>query len=1045
MAVWGAPTAHEDDAERAVRAALDIVAGVPALGDRFEVQVRAGVLTGEAAVTVGASGQGMVAGDLVNTASRLQSVAPPGTVLVGETTYRAANDAISFEEAGDQLLKGKSAPVPAWRAMAVVALRGGTGRSGALEPPFTGRDEELRLLKELFHATEREGRARLAAVMGQGGIGKSRLVWEFEKYIDGVVDTVWWHYGRSPAYGEGISYWALAEMVRGRALIAESDEPSVARERLRAAVEEWLPDEQERRWVEPRLAALLALEPMPPGSRDELFAAWRTFFEHVADRGPTVMIFEDLQWADDGMLDFITELLDRSRSRPIFVITLARPELNERHPGWSTGLRSLSQMSLEPLDSEQMAELVRGTVPGISDDATEAIVGRAEGIPLYAVETIRMLVDRGDLVAAGDGRYEMREQIDRLAVPETLHALIAARLDGLGESDRRLIQSAAIVGQSFTADALAAVVGEPVESVRDRLAAMVVRQLLTLEVDPRSPERGQYQFVQSVVKEVAEGSLSRADRRTLHLAAARYYESLGDDELAGVLASHYGDAYRASSPGPEADALAAQARVSLRGAAERAISLHSYKQALAYLEQALEVTTDRTEKIALHERAAHTALLHGLYDIALGHAKAVETLSRDSGDLLGVLRGATSQARVHMGQHGERPAITALRPALDAVADLEPTPEIVDAQAELGRALMIGGQYDQAVEWCNRVLAAASVATGTQLLEVLNTKGTALAASGSIREGEVLLRGVIQVADATGEVFTSLRARNNLLSSIDGFDVAHQVIEEGYEIAERYGQRTWQYQFAHVALTNSFDRGNWDYGLERAEALDAPTGFYPSFLASEKAVRAAFRGDIEFARMELQRGQQLAGTASSQAAYAASAVTAAINLAAGDMAAVMPAARDGWSHFDTADAAIQYAASAAAAANELNWAVDARDAMLALGRAGRLADGQVAALDTVVALTDGRWSDARSSYARARRDLNETDAAFWLATLNLAMGTRGAGHVPEADAALAAAEEFFRGVGAESFLDRYRAAVVPGPAPTAKGAASPAASEVRST
>src|SRR4051812_16539402 len=300
MAVWGTPTTHEDDAERAVRAALEIVDGVPALGGERGVQARAGVLTGQAAVTIGAAGQGMVAGDLVNTASRLQSVAPPGSVLVGEPTFRAANAAISFEEAGEQLLKGKPAPVPAWRAGAVVGLRGGADRGVTLEPPFTGRDDDLRLLKELFHATERERKSRLVSVIGQGGIGKSRLAWEFEKYIDGVVGSVYWHEGRSPAYGEGISYWALAEMVRGRAGIAESDDPAIAAARLRETLAEWLPDDQERRWVEPRLAALLALEPMPSGSRDELFAAWRTFFERIAQRGPAVLVFEDVQWADDG-------------------------------------------------------------------------------------------------------------------------------------------------------------------------------------------------------------------------------------------------------------------------------------------------------------------------------------------------------------------------------------------------------------------------------------------------------------------------------------------------------------------------------------------------------------------------------------------------------------------------------------------------------------------------------------------------------------------------------------------------------------------------
>ncbi len=253
MAVWGTPTAHEDDAERAVRTALELVAAVGAMEIGGEhLQARAGVLTGEAAVTIGATNQGMVAGDLVNTASRIQSAAQPGNVLVGEATMRAASNAIAFEEAGERELKGKAAPVPVWRATAVVARRGGSGRAAQLEPPFVGRDEELRALKEQFHATAREGKPRLVTIIGQAGIGKSRLGWELEKYLDGVVENIWFHEGRSPSYGEGISYWALAEMVRGRAGIAESDDPAVAREQLRAMVEQFVTDPAERRWIEPR-------------------------------------------------------------------------------------------------------------------------------------------------------------------------------------------------------------------------------------------------------------------------------------------------------------------------------------------------------------------------------------------------------------------------------------------------------------------------------------------------------------------------------------------------------------------------------------------------------------------------------------------------------------------------------------------------------------------------------------------------------------------------------------------------------------------------
>jgi len=282
MAVWGAPTAQEDDAELAVRAALELVDAVRSLGSGIEA--RAGVLTGEAAVTIGATNQGMVAGDLVNTAARLQGVALPGWVLVGGSTHRAASGAIAFEEVGEQALKGKAAPVAAWRALRVVAQRGGQGRADMPEPPFVGRDEEFRLLKDLLAAAGRDRRTRLVSITGPGGIGKSRLAWELEKYIDGLVETVYWHRGRSPASGDGITFWALGEMGRRRAGLAETDDEPTTRERIATTVADFVPDPADRRWVEPALLTLLGLEPPPAGGRESLFAAWRIFFERIAAR-----------------------------------------------------------------------------------------------------------------------------------------------------------------------------------------------------------------------------------------------------------------------------------------------------------------------------------------------------------------------------------------------------------------------------------------------------------------------------------------------------------------------------------------------------------------------------------------------------------------------------------------------------------------------------------------------------------------------------------------------------------------------------------------
>ena len=267
MAVWGTPVATEDDAERAVQAGLELVAEIPSL--RPGLQARAGVLTGEAAVTLGAEGQGMVAGDLVNTAARIQAVAEPGTVLVGEATKRASEAAIAFEDAGERALKGKAEPVRLFRALRVVANRGGEGRSAGLEAPFVGRERELKLVKELFQASAEAGRAHLLLVTGVAGVGKSRLAWELEKYVDGLTLTVLWHRGRCPAYGEGVAYRALAEMVRGRAGIVEGEDATQARAKLSASLAEHVPDARDRQWVEPRLAHLLGLAEgrisSPPG------------------------------------------------------------------------------------------------------------------------------------------------------------------------------------------------------------------------------------------------------------------------------------------------------------------------------------------------------------------------------------------------------------------------------------------------------------------------------------------------------------------------------------------------------------------------------------------------------------------------------------------------------------------------------------------------------------------------------------------------------------------------------------------------------------
>ena len=789
MAVWGAPVAHEDDAERAVRAAIDLVGSIRTLGGEVEadLRLRAGVLTGEAAVTVGATNQGLVAGDLVNTAARLQSVASPETVLVGEETRRATAEAIAYEAAGDAVLKGKSAPVAAFRALRVVGKVRGVGRSEGLEPPFVGRETEFRLLREQFHATGRDRKARLVSLTGQGGIGKSRLAWEFNKYIDGVVEEVWWHQGRSPSYGEGITFWALGEMIRKRAGVAETDDEATLRAGLAAALAEHVADPAERTFVEASLLALLGLAEAPPGGRERLFAGWRTFFERIAESGTVALVFEDLQWADDGLLDFVEHLLEWSRNFPIFILTLARPELLDRRPTWG-GARSSTSLALSPLADEEMRALLAGLVPGLPDATVRSILARADGIPLYAVETVRMLV--------ADGRLEEREgvyvpvgELGDVEVPGSLRALVAARLDGLPADLRPVVQDASILGQTFSVDALEAVTGLDRPVLEPRLRDLVRLEVLDLDTDPRSPERGQYGFVQALLREVAYETLARRDRRARHLAAAEYFAAQGDEELAGALATHYVAAYRAGTDGPDAAAVATRARHALQAAAERAAALGSPLQATAYLRDAIEIAGSPAEVAPLEERAARIADRAGRYAEATDHAARAAAAYVAAGDEPGELRSLVLQAGIlSYASFAEGSALLrAIAPRLESSAD----PWVVARGALSGAAMRVrAGEDADALPLYERALSLAEKHGFTDiLLSALSGKATLYTALGRNVEAGLLLAGVVDRAERTGDVETVLHARSQLAFVLidDDPKAALVVARDGLALARRLG------------------------------------------------------------------------------------------------------------------------------------------------------------------------------------------------------------------------------------------------------------------
>ena len=1044
MAVWGAPTAFEDDAERAVRAGLDLVAAVQELGrqrDVPELALRAGVLTGEAAVTIGATGQGMVAGDLVNTASRLQSVAPPGSVLVGETTYRASKEAIAFEAIGEQSLKGKSLPVPAWRALRVTAKRGGIGRKEEIEPPFVGRDEEMRLLKDLFHLTGRERRARLVSVIGLAGLGKSRLAWEFLKYIDGLIEDVYWHQGRSLAYGEGVTFWALGEMVRRRAGIAETDDPVTTSAKLTATLADYVPDDAERRWIEPRLGHLLGLQDAPPGEREELFAAWRTFFERVSERGPAILVFEDCQWADGGLLDFIEYMLEWSRSHPIFIVTLARPDMLERRPTWGAGQRNFTGIRVEPLSDDAMRTLLGGLAPGLPEAVVAQILQRAEGIPLYAVETVRMLADQG-LLTPTEGSYRPVGDLDtgdlsRLAVPETLQALIAARLDSLEPADRSLLQDASILGQTFTIAALAALTGDPPEGLDPPLRSLVRREVLVLDADPRSPERGQYGFGQAIIREVAYGTLSKADRRVKHLAAARYWENLGDDELAGVLASHYLEAYRASPSGPEAETLAAQARVALRGAAERAVALHSYDQALAYYEQALSVTEEPSDRATLMEAAAAAARSGARFDASERYLRSVIDHARATGDRRLQARVSARLATIVQYTATAQDVIAYAEAALAELDELGDDPGVIELTAELARGYYLAEDKTRAIEVADRALRAAERQNLVPVItEALITKGSVMAATDQPREGTALLRGALSLAEHHGLLSEQLRAINNTSAMLiaDDPSEALAVARGGIDLLRRLGMREWLPLYGNAA-TSAFLAGDWDLALRFHDEFEPEQILAIAKVETEAASASilSLRGMVEQAERRLLHAREVAehGPADTQVAANVAIGEGFLALAQGDLRAAFD---KGTQAGRITHIAVYWAIGCDLAARAALWMQDAKRAREAL-RAfeevpfrGAWVDAALATVRAGVAALAGRRPEAVTGYQEAARAWRDKR---WLPGLGFTLLETVAllGHEDAlARSAVQEAREVFTRLGAAPLLERLEAAASAPPA-----------------
>jgi class 3 adenylate cyclase len=838
MAVWGAPVAHEDDAERGVRAALDVLASVPRLRRELgvpAVALRIGVASGEVAFNVGAIGHGLIAGHVVNTASRLQSAARPGTCFVDEPTRRATEAAIAFEPVGELRLKGKRSTASAWRPTRLLSLLGGGGRLSRQEPPLIGRGAEFEILRSAFLASPDE-RPGLITIVGRAGVGKSRLVWELQKFTDGYVGPVYWHVGHCPAYGEGLAFRPLADALRRRLGIADGDSNETSLARLRESLAWFVPDPEEQGRIGPALATLLGLAESDPGDREERFSAWRLFLERVAERAPTILVLEDIHRAESELLDFVDHLVTWSRPARILTVLVGRSELLERrdHPA---GREGAVLVRLEPLSRPEMTELVASMAPALPERLTSQLLERAAGIPLYAVETLRMLGDTGTLgpgagrpESAAEGAHGPTDTGLALDVPASLQALISARLDALEPEARALALEASVLGTVFRSDALATVSLQPAAVFERALERLAAREIVVRDVSETAALTGRLRFIDGLVREVAYATLARRDRRLLHLRAADALEARPELADPAALAAHLLAAFRTSAAA-EQEVLAERTVPALVRAGERALAIGAPEQALAWLREALDVVRNPTERAGLEEAAGAAALTTAFVSEAEQHLRRALAAYRERHDQASTVRTTTRLAATLLVGYRPADAIDEITRVVEEIG-LPGTilsdaagpdqlvnladPDLTALLAELARANLFLDRDERAVALARRVIRAAEALdlVGV-LIEARTTLGLALAGVGQRSEGASILRQAIVEAEGHGLVATSLRARHDLVVALLLEDPVAGLSEArlGLAIATRVGIRWAVVRLTGVAVEAALEAGEWDWLL----------------------------------------------------------------------------------------------------------------------------------------------------------------------------------------------------------------------------------------
>jgi class 3 adenylate cyclase/tetratricopeptide (TPR) repeat protein len=869
LAVWGAQAAREDDPERAVRASLELVGAIPAYGAEAGAPgllARAGVVTGQVAAVV-KPGEGIVVGDRVNTGARVQSAAEPGQVLVDEVTRRLTESGIAYVEAGWHQAKGKAEPLQLWRAERIVARVGGGAGGDSVGTRLVGRERELALVKEVFHSTADQSRARMLLVTGVAGVGKSRLRWEFSTYVDGVAGSVFWHLGRCVAYGEDVSFAALAEMLRDRFGIDADADPAAVRDRISTELGRWVPEPSERVFLTPRLAALVGASDGTFG-RQELFGAWRSFFQRLALTSPVVLVFEDLHWADDPLLDFIEHLLDFAGDSRLFLLALTRSDLADRRPGWLAERHNVARLHLDGLPDPAMGELVDGLVGGLPEDQRGRIVAHADGIPLYAVETVRSLVDRG-VVVVDEGRYRLVGDVGELGdVPDSLAGLISARLDALPDSERSLVRDLAVLGQSFSRQEVSLAAGASgldEDLIDGLLAALRRKQVLTVRDDPLSMSRGHFVFVQSMLRTVAYDTLSRRDRRAKHLRLAEQLaavEGEAADQTAELVAGHYQRAFLADPDAAEAADARQRAVLAFEQAARRASSVGAPDAAEEHFRTAASLAVNEAERTRLVGEQGQMAIQAGRPSDALVLFEEVIAAHERADRPEAALRSHTflTFALLELGRTLE--LVDRVGPALRALDHGSPDADVAQLEAASAMSLFWLGRPEEAVALNERALTTAA---GLQLDRVEafggSMRGLYLASIGRFGESLAVQRWALEAARRGGDLGAEYHVHGNIddhLIQADKPDAEESTLES-LELTRRLGDRTGESFVLSNLSVWRLHAGRWDEAEADALMAVGIGGVENTMLWSRARLMQLYlyRGQDEQAHAEAVLVQQL--------------------------------------------------------------------------------------------------------------------------------------------------------------------------------------------